>query len=136
MTSQDYKAYTLHNFRTIPRMARLTERQRREIETVGHVLPFKTNSLVVDHLIDWDKVPEDPLFVLDFPQRDMLLPRHFEATSELMERGADAATLKEAADQIRMQLNPAFGESRFFFEDELGQLYRENLQTLTADDFE
>jgi KamA family protein len=34
------------------------------------------------------------------------------------------------------ELKPAFGEKRFFFEDELEQYYRENLSTSTADNFE
>jgi hypothetical protein len=33
-------------------------------------------------------------------------------------------------------LQPAFGESRFFFEDELESFYRENLDTSMAGDFE
>ena len=34
------------------------------------------------------------------------------------------------------ELRPAFGESRFFFEDELEQFYREYLDTTTAYNFE
>jgi hypothetical protein len=33
-------------------------------------------------------------------------------------------------------LEPAFGDTRFFFQDELEQYYRENIDTSTADDFE
>lgn len=34
------------------------------------------------------------------------------------------------------ELKPPFGESRFFFEDELEQFYRENLNTSTNENFE
>jgi hypothetical protein len=34
------------------------------------------------------------------------------------------------------ELKPAFGEKRFFFQDELEQYYRENIDSSTADDFE
>lgn len=34
------------------------------------------------------------------------------------------------------ELKPAFGETRFFFEDELEQFYRENMSTSTREDFE
>jgi KamA family protein len=101
-----YRAYTLANFRTIPQVARLSEGQRREIETVARVLPFKTNGFVVDHLIDWERVPEDPLFVLNFPQRDMLLPGHYEEMAALLRRGPDEGRIREAANRIRAQLNP------------------------------
>ena len=101
-----YKAYSLNNFRDIPQMARLPESIQFDIEVVGHVLPFKTNNFVVDHLIDWEQAPADPLFVLTFPQRDMLLPQHYAEMAALLKSGADSATLKAAANQIRLQLNP------------------------------
>ena len=101
-----YQAYSLSNFRDIPQMARLSEEQKFDIEVVGHVLPFKTNNFVVDHLIAWDKVPDDPLFVLNFPQRDMLLPAHYDEMARLLRSGSDAAAIKETANRIRLQLNP------------------------------
>jgi KamA family protein len=101
-----YKAYSLSNFRDIPQMVRLPEAIKFDIEVVGHVLPFKTNNFVVDHLIDWEQAPTDPLFILNFPQRDMLLPHHYEEMAALLKSGADSATLKAAANRIRLQLNP------------------------------
>jgi KamA family protein len=101
-----YKAYHLGNFRDIPQLARFGEERLREIEIVGRVLPFKTNNFVVDRLIDWDRAPADPLFVLTFPQRDMLLPHHYEEMAELVERGAAPDLIREAADRIRLELNP------------------------------
>ncbi|ODU13348.1 MAG: lysine 2,3-aminomutase [Thiobacillus sp. SCN 64-35] len=101
-----YKAYSLNNFRDIPQMAQLPESIKFDIEVVGHVLPFKTNNFVVDHLIDWEQAPVDPLFVLTFPQHDMLLPQHYAEMAALLKSSADSATLKAAANHIRLQLNP------------------------------
>jgi len=104
-TSQ-YKAYVLSNFRNIPQMEHLPEEMKFDIEVVGQVLPFKTNNFVIDHLIDWDRAPEDPLFILTFPQREMLLAHHYDEIAGLVKSGADNATLREAANRIRMALNP------------------------------
>ncbi|WP_133717161.1 KamA family radical SAM protein [Methylocaldum gracile] len=104
--STRYTAYNLGNFREIPQMARLSEEQLFEIEVVGRVLPFKTNNFVVDELIDWDNIPDDPMFILTFPQRDMLLPHHYEEMAELVKAGASPALIREAADRIRLELNP------------------------------
>jgi KamA family protein len=101
-----YHAFTLHNFRKIPQIDKLTEQQRFDIEVVGHVLPFKTNNYVLDELIDWNNIPNDPLFILTFPQKDMLFPEHYDEIAALLKQGADAATIKVAADRIRLQLNP------------------------------
>jgi KamA family protein len=101
-----YKAFTLHNLHEIPQIAGLSDEQRFDIEVVGRVLPFKTNNFVVEHLIDWNKVPDDPMFVLSFPQRAMLLPEHYDAIAALLKDGADASVVMAAANRIRRELNP------------------------------
>ena len=104
--TRQYKAYALSNFRNIPQMERLPEALKFDIEVVGQVLPFKTNNFVIDHLIDWDRAPEDPLFILTFPQRGMLLPHHYEEIAGLVNSGAESAVIRAAANRIRMALNP------------------------------
>jgi KamA family protein len=101
-----YKAYSLNNFRDIAQMSAVSEAIKFDIEVVGHVLPFKTNNFVVDHLIAWENVPDDPLFVLTFPQRDMLQPAHYAEMAEMIRAGRSNAEIKLAANAIRMQLNP------------------------------
>jgi KamA family protein len=101
-----YRAYSIKNFRKIPQMSGLSEELKQDIEIVGHVLPFKVNNFVLDHLINWDDVPNDPIFILTFPQKDMLIPEHYEVIAGLVRQGAKANTIKKAADQIRVSLNP------------------------------
>lgn len=101
-----YKSYSLRNFRKIPQVAGLSEEERFAIEVVGSVLPFKANNYVVDELIDWDRAPDDPIFTLTFPVRELLLPEHFDRMAETIRRGASVSERKEVANEIRMQLNP------------------------------
>jgi KamA family protein len=61
---------------------------------------------VVEQLIDWDNVPEDPMYVLTFPQKGMLRPHHFDTIAELVRRNASKAEITEAANRIRWQLSP------------------------------
>jgi KamA family protein len=102
-----YKTYTLTNYRQVPQVqAFLTEEQRFAIDVVARVLPFKTNSYAIDNLIRWDDVPGDPMFILNFPQREMLRPRHFDEIAALVRRGAPADEIKATANLIRLDLNP------------------------------
>ncbi|WP_430816936.1 KamA family radical SAM protein [Carboxylicivirga sp. RSCT41] len=101
-----YKIYALHNYRQIPQIERLSEEDIFSIEVVGTVLPFKTNSYVVDELIDWDNYKEDPIFILNFPQKGMLEEEDFNHMAEVLKSGADKATIKEEANKIREKLNP------------------------------
>lgn len=101
-----YKAYSLHNLRTLPQIANLSEEQIRDIELIGSVLPFRVNSYVAEMLIDWSNIPEDPVFVTTFPQKGMLLPDDYDRVKAIYESGADSRELQQAADEIRMRLNP------------------------------
>ncbi len=101
-----YKIYALHNYRQIPQIARLSEEDIFSIEVVGTVLPFKTNSYVVDELIDWDNYATDPIFILNFPQKGMLEEEDFNHMAEVLKSGADKATIKSEANKIREKLNP------------------------------
>ncbi len=101
-----YKAYTINNFRSIPQLSKLSEQELFEIEVVSHILPFKTNSYVVDDLIKWENVPDDPIFILTFPQKEMLKPDHYDKMASLLKNNAGKKEISEAAHEIRMQLNP------------------------------
>jgi KamA family protein len=101
-----YKAYSSHNFRSIYQMQRLSEEQKREIEIVSSVLPFKVNSYVIEELINWNNVPYDPMYVLTFPQKDMLLPHHYSMMETLFRQGASREKIRSTANKIRMLLNP------------------------------
>ena len=100
------QSYTLTNFRNIPQIQKLSEEQQFEMEVVANVLPFKANNYVVEQLIDWNNIPNDPIFVLTFPQKEMLLPTHYEQMASALKSGADKKAIQELANEIRLQLNP------------------------------
>ena len=105
--NKTYKAYGHHNFRDIPQVQQfLSPEQQHDIDVVGNVLPFKVNNYVVDELIDWSNVPNDPIYALTFPQREMLQPAHFQHMEAAMAQNPSKAELKLAANHIRYQLNP------------------------------
>lgn len=102
----NYKTYMLHNFRSIPQLENVPKDIVESIEVVGSVLPFKTNNYVIENLINWDNVPNDPIFILTFPQREMLIPRHYEKMEKYVLNGASKEKKKEVANEIRLELNP------------------------------
>jgi len=100
------KSYTLMNFRTIPQIQQMSKEIQFQMEVVGNVLPFKTNNYVVEQLIDWDNVPNDPMYVLTFPQKGMLIPEHYDKMASTLKSGADKKEIARVANDIRLQLNP------------------------------
>jgi KamA family protein len=104
--SPRFKAYTLANLGQIPQVQALDEETRFAMEVVGRVLPFRANNYIVDQLIDWARAPDDPIFKLTFPQREMLLPHHFESMAAALHRHAPPAEISQLAHRIRLALNP------------------------------
>lgn len=98
--------YNLNNLDSIPQVRSLPVELRQAIPVVGSVLPFRTNSYLVNELIDWDNVETDPIYRLNFPCREMLLPDHYKRISALIECGASREKLREAVWKIRHELKP------------------------------
>jgi len=104
--SPSIKTYTLSNFRELPQIQKISEEKKFEMEVVSNVLPFKTNNYVVEQLIDWNDIPNDPMFVLTFPQKEMLIPKHYQEMETALKKGSDKKQIQEVANNIRLQLNP------------------------------
>jgi len=104
--SPSIKTITLANFRDLPQMQVFSEEKLFEMEVVGNVLPFKSDNYVIEQLIDWNNIPNDPMFVLTFPQKGMLLPNHYEKMASTLRKGADKKEIQQVANEIRLQLNP------------------------------
>ncbi len=101
-----FKVYTERHLDQIPQLKRLSEEQRFNMCVVAQVLPFRINPYVIEHLIDWNNIPADPIFQLTFPQPGMLMPGEFDRMAALLKKGADRAEVKTLADEIRSGLNP------------------------------
>jgi KamA family protein len=101
-----FKAIERKDLRSIPQIARLPEREVDAMEVVASVLPFRVNQYVLDELIDWSRVPEDPIFQLTFPQRGMLGDDDFASMERLLADGAPAEAVRAEARRIQAGLNP------------------------------
>jgi len=105
-SNRKYQAFNLSNYRTIPQISQLSPEDREAIEVVGRVLPFKTNNYVTEELIDWNNIPDDPIFTLNFPRKEMLLKKQYNEVLHLMKSGVSEDILKNKINQIRLDLNP------------------------------
>ncbi len=101
-----YKPITSLNLQNIPQLSSLSKEDRFAMQVVSSVLPFRSNNYVVDELIDWSNIPDDPIFRLTFPQREMLSNRHFRQMADSILREDPKAERLHVANQIRMELNP------------------------------
>jgi L-lysine 2,3-aminomutase len=100
------KFYGLRDLDNIPQLQVLTDDQRFAIKVVSSVLPFRVNNYVIEELIDWSNVPEDPIFQLTFMQKDMLSNDQFRRMSFALSNNHTLDEIQTTADDIRLELNP------------------------------
>ncbi|HEY6231064.1 MAG TPA: hypothetical protein VIW64_07365 [Pyrinomonadaceae bacterium] len=108
-TAPAYRSYQLHQLDDIPGFRALPPAIKESVQLASQVFPFKINNYLVDELIDWNNVPDDPIFRLAFPLREMLKPRDQEF---LIESSDSAARLSAASNAIRRRLNPNPGDQK------------------------
>jgi len=105
-TQPRYRAITLSNVSKFPQWETLEPELREAVETVARVLPFRTNAYLMDELIDWDRVPNDPIFQLTFPQREMLKDDQYARVRDAIVREAGKDEMNAVVNEIRLELNP------------------------------
>jgi len=99
-----FKAYTSRNFHDIKQLKSLSAGTLLRMEAVARVLPFRTNNYITDNLINWNNIPEDPIFQLTFPQPEMLNDVDLQRVIKLMKEDTDR--LDEEVRRIQMEMNP------------------------------
>ena len=122
------KIYNFHNFREIPQLAKLSKKQKHEIEIASLVIPFKTNNYVINNLIKWSNYKNDPIFLLNFPTRDLLSNEHFEKIDFLIKKGADRTEINRTIHKIWLQLNPHPGDQLKYNVPELNKIKLKGIQ--------
>ncbi len=75
------------------------------MKAVSAVLPFRVNGYVIEDLIDWDAVPDDPIYRLVFPQPGMLRKEHLEEMRRVVARDAPEEEVVRRARGIQRSLN-------------------------------
>ncbi len=105
LEQERYKAYNSRTIRDTPYWQKLTPALQEAMDVVARVMPFRTNEYVLGTLIDWNNIPDDPMFRLTFPHKDMLLPEEYASLKQLIERD-DAVAIKRRIEAIWLRMNP------------------------------
>ena len=100
------KFYGIRDLDSIPQIQNLPEDQRFAIKVVSTVMPFRVNNYVIEELIDWNNIPDDPIFQLTFMQKDMLSDDQFGRVANILFNGNDESEIQNVVEEIRLELNP------------------------------
>ncbi|WP_297528165.1 KamA family radical SAM protein [Thiohalobacter sp.] len=104
--TERFEVFTERQFDRIAELERLPEAQRFAMRVVANVLPFRVNRYVIESLIDWERVPDDPIFQLVFPQPGMLSEADFTRMADALKAGLPRDRIRAIAREIQAGLNP------------------------------
>jgi len=100
-----YRAIDPTNVERVPQLAKLAPETLEAMSRVARVLPFRVNPYVIDQLIDWSRVPDDPMFQLTFPQPAMLGEDDHGRLAHAIATG-DKQAVDDVKHAIHHRLNP------------------------------
>ncbi|BBO60241.1 KamA family radical SAM protein [Mycoavidus sp. B2-EB] len=106
LTPPKFKPYTRQSIQQSPQWEKIPLELREAVLVVSRVLPFRTNQYVMSELIDWDRVPDDPIYRLTFPHQTMLPPAEYAQLRDLVLIKKDEAAIEAQVKKIRLQMNP------------------------------
>ncbi len=101
-----FRAYGRRHLDRLPEINRLSFEQRVALKAVSSVLPFRVNDYVLQELIDWDDIPNDPIYQLTFPQAGMLDSADFLRLEDMVVRGEEGEPLQRLVHDIHLRMNP------------------------------
>jgi L-lysine 2,3-aminomutase len=107
-----FRAYGRRHIDHLPVMRHLSIEQRVALKAASTVLPFRVNEYVLSELIDWDDIPNDPIYQLTFPQAGMLDRSDFLRLEDMVVRGEDGDPLRRRVHDIHMRMNPNPGAQK------------------------
>ncbi|NYH77423.1 KamA family protein [Actinopolyspora biskrensis] len=99
-----YRAYGPRHLSEIASRFSLDAEFLRNAQLVCRVIPFRVNEYVLSEMIDWDAVPDDPMFQMLFPQPGMLSDADVQRLEEAVADGKRAE--RDTVRQIQARLNP------------------------------
>lgn len=106
MEAERFRPYTARSFVDSAYWHRLPYELQEALMVVSRVLPFRTNEYVLRELIDWRQVPDDPMFRLTMPHRDMLQADDYEQLRHLCLEKKDEVETARLVQRIRYKMNP------------------------------
>jgi len=103
---EKYRVFTRNDLAAIPQLNRLSPDVRLSMQAVACVLPFRVNNYVIENLICWDNILDDPIFQLTFPQPGMLEAADLRQLRQLLVKGVAPDRIGTMARAIQDRLNP------------------------------
>lgn len=110
-----FKSYSNLNFKKSDYYHRLPQSEQEVFDVLSHVFHFKANTYVLDNLIDWEQVPNDPIYQLTFLRKEMLQEADYEQLKMMLDAGLPKEVINPYLDLLRQKMAPVLNQAPSVF---------------------
>ncbi len=111
----NYIAYSNKTFKNTIYYNKLPQANREVFDILSYIFHFKINNYICKHLIDWNNIPQDPIFNLLFPRKEMLNANDYNRIKTLIALGMEQKELQPFIDDIRKRSGPELKQTEHNF---------------------
>ncbi len=101
-----YIQYNSRSFRETKYYRQLPEEEQEVFNILTSMFHFKVNNYVLEELINWDNVPNDPIYRLMFLRKSMLLDEDYTCLKHLMNMGEELKGFGPLVENIKKRMFP------------------------------
>jgi len=101
-----YKSYSRKDIDLIPQIRNLGTSFVEAMKIISIILPFRVNNYIIDELIDWNNIPNDPIFQMTFPQPSTIDNKDFCNFQTILSNNLSDQEIYKAVKKIHEKLNP------------------------------
>jgi KamA family protein len=84
----------------------LSKEQKEVFNILTRIFHFKVNNYVLENLIDWQCIPDDPIYKLVFPRQEMLAAADFDFFKNSYTKGLDEKMLAPFVHLLKQKMTP------------------------------
>ncbi|MFH0736094.1 MAG: lysine 2,3-aminomutase [bacterium] len=106
MKKKEMISFSYEKLLNTKQIEKLSPEQLFSLKVVSSVLPFRVNNYIIDELIDWNDIDNDPMFTLYFMNKKMLKENQFNLVADIYNKNLSDIEKKDIISNIRLQLNP------------------------------
>lgn len=100
-------SYSNSTFKNTKYYEYLPDEQKEEFNILTSIFHFKVNNYVLENLIDWQCIPDDPIYKLVFPRPEMLAPADFDFLKKLYRKGLEEKMLDPFIQLLKQKMTPS-----------------------------
>ncbi len=101
-----FTPYDTTTLKSTPHWTNLPDPEKENFEILTRCYPFKANNFVLENLIDWEDIPNDPMYKLIFPRKEMLSEVHYNMLLEMHRAAMDEEFMTKMVDTIKRSMHP------------------------------